>query len=276
MCRLFGLLGSRVTLAAPWLVESERSLLAQSHVDEETAQRDGWGIAWYERSRVPRIEKGAKGAFEPEERVRFEAAARAARGPVVLGHLRHASNPMGLPYTRLIAMENSQPFGYGGYMFIHNGAISLPRETRPLLGKFERELRGVNDSEVLFWLLVKNLETYGDPLAAYSEARRELKKVWEGHTPRPQHAYTGLDVIFSRGPNEIWAFCHWLGEHGSALFAKEQPYYRMGYRTDTKVLIVGSEPFEPHPSDWRPLENGQYLVGQIDHGLIGVKTGPIP
>jgi len=276
MCRMFALLGSRTASAVPWVLDSEYSLMAQSHVSEERAQRDGWGIGWYDRSRVPRVEKSSGWAFAPEERPRFEQVARAAHGPVVFAHLRHASNPMGLPHSRLIAIENSQPFHHGGYLFMHNGEVCLPREVRPRLGRYENELRGVNDSEVLFWLLVKHVETLGDPLAAFSAARDELKAVWEAHIPRPRFPYTGLNVVFSRGPNELWAFCQWLGEHGTGLFANGQPYYQMGYQTDTKSLLVGSEPFEAHPRDWRPLGNGEYLVAQIEHGLVGAKTGPIP
>jgi predicted glutamine amidotransferase len=273
MCRLFGLLGGPTGPAAPWLVESDRSLLAQAHASEATAQKDGWGIGWYEGTRVPRVEKGPRGAYEPGERERFEQIARRAHGPVVVGHLRHASNPMRLPRARLIGLENCQPFTYEGYLFAHNGEIPLPRETRPRLGKFEAQLRGVNDSEVLFWLFVRNLEARGDPVTAFQRTREELEEVWNEHARRTPEPYTGLNVLFSRGPKELWAFCLWRGEHGPGLLNPHQPYYRMGYQTDTKMLLVGSEPFDARAKGWRPLENGEYLVGQVDHGLVGVRTG---
>jgi predicted glutamine amidotransferase len=276
MCRLFGYLGARSAKGSAWLVESDRSLLAQSHVSEENAQRDGWGIAWYGATRLPRIERGIHGAFDPEERPAFETAAREAQGPVILGHLRHASNPMDLPRARLLAPENSQPFGHESTLFVHSGMISLPRETRPHLGKFEEKVRGVNDSEVLFWLLHRYVEESGDPLTAYSRCRRTLEEVWKGSNRRSEVPYTGLNVIYTRGPNEIWAFCHWLGEHGGQFYDARQPYYRMGFETDTKSLVIGSEPFAAHHPGWHYLDNGQYLVGQVDHGLVGVKTGPIP
>jgi predicted glutamine amidotransferase len=275
MCRLFGLLGGPKLAAKPYLAESDRSLLVLSHVSEERAQRDGWGILWYENSRSPRIEKGVGGAFEPDERPRFERAAAAAHGPLVIGHIRRASNPMGLPHARLLAIENSQPFSYEGTIFAHNGEVCLPRETRPRLGKWESRLKGVNDSEVFFWLLTKHLEEVGDPLAAYRRTREELEEVWVASGKRTKEPYTGLNVLFSRGPNELWAFCHWRGEHGSALLAKDQPYFRMGYRTDTRSLLVGSEPFASTLHDWTPLQNGEYLSAQVASGLVGVKTGRI-
>jgi predicted glutamine amidotransferase len=276
MCRLFGLLGGRGSSARSWLIETPQSLLVQSNARTDQLQSDGWGLAWYDRTRHPRVEMGAKGAYDTNEVERFRAAAARARGPVVVGHLRKASNPMGLPHSRLLGMENTQPFMHGGYLFAHNGMISLPRETRARLGRFESNVRGVNDSEVLFWLFAKHVEEAGDPLAAYSRVRAELREVWEEAEPRPTRPFSGLNILFARGPNELWAFCSSLGDHGSSLTDPDRPYYEMAYRTDTKELIVGSEPFDRGRSDWRTLSNGQYLVGRADHGLVGVDTGPLP
>lgn len=276
MCRLLGLLGNRVLAANRWLVETDASLLAQSNASAETAQRDGWGIAWYEDSRRPSIEKGIRGAFEPEDKERFLRTAQRAHGPVVVAHLRSASNPMGLPKSRLIALENSQPFGFESLLFAHNGLVSLPRETLPRLGAFESRVRGVNDSEVLFWLMVKDLEESGDPLGAYVRSREEIRAVWERRNPRTEFPYTGLNVLFTRGPNEIWAFCHWLGNHGNGLLARDRPYYEMGYQTDSRWLLVGSERFETGSTEWHRLGNGEYLHGRIEHGLVGITTGAIP
>lgn len=276
MCRLFGLLGSPVTPAEPWLVSTDRSLLAQSNADPEKLQPDGWGIAWYPKTRNPRLIRGVGGAFEPGERERYVAAARAARGPVVLGHLRHASNPMNLPHRRLIGPENSQPFSSDSYLFAHNGSIPLPAETRPSLGKFEERLKGVNDSEVLFYLLVRYVEELGDPLGAYARAVDELVRVWRAHGRTGSVPYSGLNVLFTRGPNELWAFCHWHGDHGGGLMDPHRPYYQMAYTTDTKQLIVGSEPFDSTRPDWHPLANGSYLFAHVQHGLVATKTGPIP
>lgn len=276
MCRLFGLVSAGETPAEPWLVSGERSFLAQSNASPEHAQRDGWGIAWYPSRRTPKIEKGVGGAFAQGEEERFRAAAHLATGPVVVGHLRHASNPMNLPLERLMGLENAQPFHHGGILFAHNGLIRFPRETRPLLGKFEEKVEGVNDSEVLFWLLVKHTEETGDPLGAYTRTVEDLVKVWHQRGSPEEGPYSGLNVLFSRGPGELWAFCHWRGEHGGALLDDSRPYYRMTYKADTKTAIVGSEPFDTRRHDWRDVDNGQYLHVQEAHGLVGVKTGRIP
>ena len=138
MCRLFGLLSTRDESAEPWLLRSDRSLFVQSNVAPDRAQKDGWGVGWFENGGRARVEKGTGGAYEATERDRYVKAARDARGPLILGHLRHASNPLNLPQEKLIALENSQPFESHTTLFAHNGSIPFPTETRPLLGSMSR------------------------------------------------------------------------------------------------------------------------------------------
>jgi predicted glutamine amidotransferase len=276
MCRLFGLLGNGVTPAEPWLVGTDRSLLLQSDVSEVERQSDGWGIGWFTQRRSVRVERGVGGALSPTEVERFRDAAKAAHGPVVIGHLRKASNPMRLTKDRLIGLENTQPFVHASTIFAHNGAIPFPRETRACLGEYESKLRGVNDSEVLFWLLVRHLDDAQDPVQAYSRTVADLVRVWKDEGSPKTGPYTGLNVVFSRGPNELWAFCHSLGEHGPGLLDRNRPYYEMAYVSDAKQLVVGSEPFDSTRKDWRTLANEEYLFAQASHGLVATKTGKVP
>jgi len=275
MCRLLGLLGGSPGSAEEWLVRSPRSLLAQSNVTPDTAQKDGWGIAWSRPGAALHLERGVGGAYEPGEVDRFRAAAAAARGTVTLGHLRHASNPMNLPRGRLIGVENSQPFAEGAWVFAHNGMIPLPRETRPKLGDLEKRIHGVNDSEVFFVLLQRELAQHPNPPEAYGRAVAELLTVWEEQgrpTPEP---YSGLNLVLSGRPDELWVLCHWRGEHGSGLLDAGRPYYQMTYRADAQHLLAGSEPFDTGPG-WRSIGNGEWVHGRLEHGLVAVETGRIP
>jgi predicted glutamine amidotransferase len=276
MCRLFGLLGSARSSAESWLTDSDHSLLKQSNASERQLQSDGWGIGWVTPGEPVHLEKGTGGAYEPGEVERYRAMAQRARGPVIFAHLRKASNPMGLPHDRLIALQNSQPFTYRHQLFAHNGSILHPRETRPLLGAYESKLQGVNDSEVLFYLLLHHLDEVREPVAAFSRSVGDLFRVWrEKGSPRPG-PYTGLNVLLSRSPEELWAFCMYRGEHGPGLLDASHPYYELTYRTDSRELIVGSERFDSEVTSWRPLPNGQFLHAWSEHGIIGVKTGTIP
>ncbi len=277
MCRLFGLLTGEQDSAETWLVRSDRSLLAQSHATPETAQRDGWGIAWFAAGGRAHVLKGIGGAFEPTERERFVAAARASAPPLVLGHLRHASNPMGLPPEQLLGELNSQPFETHGRLFGHNGAIPFPRETRPFLGIHESAPKGVNDSEVLFWLLQRNADETQDPLRGYVQSVEDLVRVWQA-VGRPARVppFSGLNVLYAPAPTELWAFCLWSGDHGPGLLDSTRRYYEMAYLASPHRLIVGSEPFDREPGRWTSLGSGRYLHAVLDRGRVELRTGPIP
>jgi predicted glutamine amidotransferase len=276
MCRLFGLLTTRDDAAETWLVRSDRSLLAQAHASPQTAQRDGWGIAWYTDGSRTHVEKGSRGAFEPDERERFVAAARASTPPLVVGHLRHASNPMGLPPERLIGPENSQPFETHTHLFAHNGAIPFPRETRPFLGVHEGKPRGVNDSEVLFWLLMRNTEETNDPLHGYVQSVEDLVRVWQGLGKPKVAPFSGLNVLFSRHPKELWAFCLWTGDHGSGLLDRQRRYYEMTYLATPHRFVVGSEPFDGERGVWTSMASGAYVHAVQDGQRVEVHRGVIP
>jgi predicted glutamine amidotransferase len=278
MCRLFGMLSAKDESAEEWLVRSDRSLLAQSHVTPETAQRDGWGIGWFADQGRARVVKSALGAFEEGERERFAAAAKEAVASVVLGHLRHASNPLHLPHERLIGLENSQPFEAHTVLFGHNGSIHFPNETRPMLGLYEPRVLGVNDSEVLFWLLVRNTHEHDDPLIGYVQSVEDLYRVWQGAGRPAIPPFSGLNVIFSRGPDELWAFCQWTGDHGEGLLDHSRRYYEMTYAEFPHRVVVGSEPFDEEHGRWRSLGSGSYLHAWRENGRVRLETGrtPIP
>jgi predicted glutamine amidotransferase len=276
MCRLFGLLSAQPESAEPWLVRHDRSLFAQSNVSSETAQRDGWGIGWFTETGRARVEKGVHGAFENGERERFHETARSASGPLVIGHLRHASNPLDLPRERLLALENSQPFENHTSIFAHNGAIPFPVETRPFLGLHEPKVRGVNDSEVLFWLLVRNTEEVGDPLAGFTHTVEDLVRVWIALGRPAIPPFSGLNVLFSRNPDELWAFCVWTGDHGTGLFDKSRRYYEMTYQAAPHRVVVGSEPFDHEKNGWRSLKSGTYLHARRVGDHVECTTAPLP
>jgi predicted glutamine amidotransferase len=277
MCRLLGILAAEPQSAEHWLVRSDRSLLAQSNASPETAQKDGWGIAWFDASGRARVERGVGGAFEDGERERFVRAAGEANATLVVGHLRHASNPLNLTREQLIGPLNSQPFETHSTLFAHNGAIPFPNETRPFLGVHEHEVKGVNDSEVLFRLLLRHQQEMNDPFRAYVHAVEDLIRVWIG-VGRPLEApYSGLNVLFSTGPDDLWAFCLSMGDHGCGLLDTARPYYEMTYHEEPHRVIVGSEPFDRTPGGaWKSLPSGHYLHARRVGGKVEVATGALP
>lgn len=276
MCRLFGMLTTQPESAESWLTRADRSLLAQSNASPETAQTDGWGIAWFSDGGRTRVEKGVRGAFQPGERERFERAAKDASGDLVIGHLRHASNPLRLPPEQLLGLENSQPFSTHTTLFAHNGAIPFPTETRPFLGVHEPKVKGVNDSEVLFWLLSRNAEETGDVLGGYVHTVEDLVRVWQSVGRPKGPAFSGLNVLYSRGPEELWAFCLWTGDHGTGLLDSSRRYYEMTYLAHPHRVIVGSEPFDHERGAWTSISSGTYLHARKDGSRVDLTVGRIP
>ena len=276
MCRLLGVLSPTEISARPWLLDSDRSLYAQSNVSPEMAQRDGWGIGWYDSGGRIHVQKGIRGAFEPTEKEHFRLIAGTARSRNLIGHLRHASNPMNLPRERLLSLANSQPFEDGETLFAHNGMIPLPMETRKLLGPLDSRVLGINDSEVLYWLMEKHFNESGNALEAYVGARRDLVTVWERNGRPKPGPWSGLNVLFAPMPDELWAFCCYEGDHGNNLCDDGQPYYQMSYQQTSTGLIVGSEPFDSHRENWNALPNGQYLRGRIRNGTVMIEKGTLP
>jgi predicted glutamine amidotransferase len=276
MCRLLGVLSPDEISARPWLLDAERSLYSQSNVTSERAQRDGWGIGWFDSDGRIHVQKGIRGAFEPAEKEHFRLIAGTARSRNLIGHLRHASNPMNLPRERLLSLANSQPFEDGQTLFAHNGAIPLPMETRKLLGALDSRVQGVNDSEVLYWLMDKHFRDSGDVLEAYVHARHELVEVWERNGRPKGGPWSGLNTLFAPMPDELWAFCCYEGEYGHHLYDDGQPYFQMSFQETGRSLVVGSEPFDSHAENWNALTNGEYLRARIYNGKVLVEKGRLP
>jgi predicted glutamine amidotransferase len=56
----------------------------------------------------------------------------------------------------LIGLAHTQPFTYKNWLFAHNGTLLIQREVRAELGPLEKQIQGNNDSEVLFYWLMKH------------------------------------------------------------------------------------------------------------------------
>lgn len=238
MCRLLGQISLEPASAFDGLAGDPRSLLALSDLDPARLQADGWGIGWYAGSR-PRIVKSPSPAFR--ERPRFVGTARSARARVVIGHIRRASNPRGLPKRRLLSPANAQPFAHGSVLFAHNGQLNIPDEIAKFLGAYRRRLRGLNDSEVYFWQFIKFLDAYGSVPEALKACIRETAGVWRGcraRYPRFRAPYTGLNAVVSDG-RSLHALCHFPHDGGAAALGGSQPYGRMSLgRRDGKVIVA--------------------------------------
>jgi glutamine amidotransferase len=242
MCRLFGQISPRAESAEDFLVESEFSLLKQSNFKKDNLQKDGWGIAYFGNKGEPVVSKSPKPAFKDAKA--FEAAAR-PESKVVIGHIRAASNPRKLPKTRLINMDNTQPFIDGRWIFAHNGTLQIPQEVTATLGAYAKKLRSLNDSEVYFQQFVKHYDKVKDvekALLACVAQDWELWKDCQKDHPGKKAPYTGLNTLISDG-KVLYAFCHaasrGLAECG--VCNPSTPWGTMSFTVRGDRVIVASE-----------------------------------
>lgn len=245
-----------------------KALLAQAAAVEGRFQDDGWGIACF-RGKKAAVKKSPAPARL--EKARFEAAAAAARSTLVVAHLRDASNPAGLPKARLVAPANTQPFSAGDFVFAHNGTLFIKDEIKSLLGRYAARVKGSNDSEVLFWQVMKMLDAYGSPEAALEAALDEIRTVWiscrDKYPGRPA-PYRGLNV-FLASPGALTVLCHYQPhKEGSkkALLTPGWEFGRMAWRREKSRVIFSSEPADG--GAWNKMNDPEIASASVKSGKL--------
>jgi predicted glutamine amidotransferase len=248
------------------LVSHEFSLLAQSDFDQKRIQKDGWGIgSWH--GRTWKVVRSSGAVFK--EKKAFERASRESVSRIVLAHLREASNPRGLSHRTLISLNNTQPFQSGRYLFMHNGVLTIPLEVSAILGPYRKNLKGTNDSEVLFWTVMRNIKRLGNVPKAFSRSVEDLWSVWEkcDESTRERASklydrkapYFGLNCIISDG-RTLWAFCkHDKASPHKDLCGRGRPVFEICHTTRGDATYVASERTD-RAKDWKFMRDGMVLT----------------
>lgn len=270
MCRLYGQISTAPAGARDFLVDSERSLLRQSHFRPDQPQKDGWGVGYFIRDRA-RVVKSPGPIFQ--ESRRFVSVASRVKSRAVIGHIRAASNPRGLPARRLLGPENTQPFTDGRIVFAHNGTLQIPDEVARFLGKYRNKLRGLNDSEVYFWQFMKFLDAHGSAPEALKACVRETWAIWERckrRYPRRKAPYTGLNTLVSDGVS-LTAMCHYPhGNEGQrSIFTPEQPWGAMSLRRERGRAVLASEDLDA--SGWERLRDSEIISCELRGGRLALR-----
>ncbi|MCX8182914.1 MAG: class II glutamine amidotransferase [Crenarchaeota archaeon] len=261
MCRLLGAIFTGTGSIEHHLLNSECSLFTQAF---KGRQSDGWGIGFYPGENNPIVFKSDKPVYEDREE--FEKTAKAARGRIIIAHVRKASNPRGLAREMLISVENSQPFNYSKYVFVHNGTINIPDEVSRRLGPYTKLIEGRNDSEVYFYLLLSLIEKEGDMTTAFRKVEQTLVEIFmEEKVSKFETPFTSLNTIFSDG-SRLYAFTRYLYNPGSSICYGDVPVYEMCFKIDRNYIVVASEKTER--GDWVPLKNNNLLVCWAEGGEL--------
>lgn len=263
MCRLFGILSSAKIDAEYPLLDAPQSLLFQSHVDKKRPQNDGWGMGWIENGK-PKIIKSPGAIYREETTLR--KAAKKVKGKALIAHVRWASNPLKLPKHELIGIVHTQPFNHGRWIFAHNGTLLIPNEVRAELGPWTSYIKGNNDSEVLFYWLLKHWKggSRGQLVAGIRESLSALDIIWQKcrkKYPLYKYPYHGLNWVLTDGKILIAQCYTQPGGFGKAkaLIHKKEPYYQLRYKSGGSGWMVASEPLDLDPR-WEAFQHGQILI----------------
>lgn len=271
MCRLFGQLSRRPQDAFEAFCGAPHALLPISCAQMRRAQRDGWGIGWIDAGGRTRVVKSARPVFK--EAARAQAAARRAVSTAVVGHVRAASNPKGLPQSRILGAKNNQPFAERGWLFAHNGTLEIPDDVAALLGSDRKRLRSQNDSEVYFRQFLKFLAAYGDAAQALEACARETLAVWRVRArnhPKKRSPFTGLNAVVSNG-RELHALSLYPAfPELRSLGRRAQPWGTMSLRTAPGSVLVASEDLDAR--SWRRLPPGTLVSAQFVGGRPRVRV----
>lgn len=257
--------------AVRYLLGDSCSLFAQSKADPLRLQCDGWGLGFYTNGCL-RVFRSERPVYE--EHYRFKAIVEGVKSNIIVAHIRRASNPRGLPKERLISIENIQPFSYENYLFAHNGTITIPDEMSSLLGEWRLMIRGLNDSEVYFWYIIKEIYEGRSLKEALRNFERDLWRVW--HEAREKHPdknrpYIGLNMVFSDGIH-LYAYCKYdeiLDGSARSLCYRDRPAMQMVYLADGDRLVIASERTNDE-EDWKTLRSGQLISGRIEDCTVKV------
>ncbi len=185
-----------------------------------------------------------------------------------------------LPLTR----PNTQPFTGMGLIFAHNGTLFIKEEIKSLLGRYAAEIKGSNDSEVLFWQVVKMLDAYGSPVKALEMALDEIRTVWvscRGRYPGRAAPYRGLNMFLAQ-KNSVTVMCHYPGGHKhraaaavppggkTALLSPGWEFGRIAWRRERNRVIFSSEPADARPG-WNKMKDMQIAHAEIKNGKLELK-----
>ena len=269
MCRITAALSTKPASKGGLLCGSPKGLLAQADAVAGRFQDDGWGVGYF-REGIPAVIKSPRPARL--EKKAFEAAAGSAVSRVMVAHLRDASNPAGLPRASLLGADNTQPFSGGGLLFAHNGTLFIKDEIRSLLGKYAGKIKGENDSEVLFWQVMKMMDAYGSPAAALEMALDEIRTVWiscRKKYPGRTAPYRGLNM-FLASPESLTVLCHYqLKKEGGkgALLTPGWEYGRVAWRREKGRVVFSSEPADTEPG-WKKMHDPEIAHATLSGGKI--------
>lgn len=232
MCRLMGYVAAEETtfsrITGPAFAE---------FAELSAIHNDGWGIAAIDthRDRSTIVEPTAA-----KNSPSFTSSAENLQSDGALLHFRWATK--GLE----VKEENTHPFTFGEFSFIHNGGVMPPESLDPFIDtELLANLRGTTDSERYFYLLITQINKLG-----------LVEGVLEGvRLIREKCVFSSLNAMILT-PKQYLV----ISEHDNTKIPSqfEGDYYELFYRRDEHGILVASSGWDQ--SSWTALPNHRLLV----------------
>lgn len=228
MCRLLGYVSDSDTDFPSVVGEDFEEFVKLSKV-----HCDGWGIT----DKSGEVYKEATPAYSSPD---FMEIVKKTKTDGSLLHIRWATS--GLPVNK----DNSHPFHFGKYSFIHNGSINPPTSMDSHIAPAYLKMAATgNDSERYFLLVIQKIEELG--LVPGIKAAVKLIK---------EHAdYSSINAMLLSPTKMII-----ISEHDNQKrpdFGGED-YYDLFYREDEHAIVVGSSGW--NQSGWHQIPNHTMMV----------------
>ena len=253
MCRFMAYWGKHSNSLSHWLIASENSLLKQSNSDMTARPNpDGWGFAFRQRSQWELV-KSPRPAFEDEQ---FIAQAKQIQTDFLFAHVRRKSQGK-------VSLENTHPFIYQNWVFMHNGNIPDFRRIRMELEKsLEQEAiqtSGGTDSEFLFYYFLSHFKKYRtcDSYCVLNIICELIQRVIH-LTPRDEQSALALNFLLSNGEYIIG-------------FRKNRSMF---YARSEEGLLIASEPLD-YQLNWVEIPEDTFLYCESPN-KINFYTSQLP
>lgn len=223
MCRLFGLIANQPVDLVFSFLSGVKTLK-----DLSNENPDGWGVGWYD-DELPRCFKEPLPAHES---LSYPREAKTIRTQIAVAHVRKAT-------TGEMTLENCHPFCWNSWIFAHNGSIKRDVLFALLTESRRKAVQGSTDSEVLFHLLLQNIENEDDV----------IKGIRKGVEKASQFSYSSLNFILSDGIS-LFAYRDAAKRHG---------YYSLYYLIRNPTM---AGPLSALSDETRMLLNSKSLAGE--------------
>ncbi len=244
MCRWIAYRGETIPLER-YVTAPAHSLVVQSLKALESAAStngDGFGLGWYGDHEEPGLYREVRPAWSDEN---LHHLCRNISSRLFFAHVRAST---GTPTTR----PNCHPFGYGRWMFMHNGQIGdwslIRRQVEAMIpDAFYGARVGTTDSEAVF-LAILGDGGGDDPIGATERTLARLTElVRESGTTEPLR----FTAAITDG-RDLYAFRYANNVSPNTLY----------YRDIGDSILVVSEPLDLERSYWKPVPPSHMIVAR--------------